>query len=214
MKENCWKFTRSLCPGGFSRSKKWNFVVLKKWSREFPATSVDPVPEDARLDDYCESWQISERNMHLTKNPKLLILMLPNVWIQCFDHVNHIETTKIICWIWKLNLKLLILSYDRIHDYFRIAHLSFFLRRLGGVGRQDSHKNARENRKLIPKNPRYLSTQVRCQKKCTVVGLKSWVTIIYDYLRKNPPCNECVRCRETWLPRLHIFCWNHLTTPR
>ena len=94
-------------------------------------------------------------------------------------------------------LKLKISSYDRIRDYFRIVDLGFFLRRLGDVGSHDSHKNARENLKLIPKNPGYLGTQIRCQKNCMVVALKISFPIICDYLRKNPPRNECAKCHET-----------------
>ena len=33
-RRNDQKFTKSLCPAGFNRSKKWNFGVFKKWSRD------------------------------------------------------------------------------------------------------------------------------------------------------------------------------------
>ena len=94
-------------------------------------------------------------------------------------------------------MKLDILSNDRIRDYFRTADSGLFLRRAGDFGSHDSHKNARENRELIPKNPAYLGTQIRCQKNCMVVALKVSFPIICDYLRKNPPRNECAKCHET-----------------
>ena len=124
--------------------------------------------------------------------------------VRMFWHVNHIQTMILSYWIHKLNLKLNILIHDRIRDYFRLADLGFFLRRVRDIWKHVCPKNARRSRKLIPNNPEYLSAQYSCQKNCTVVGLRMHFVILYDYFRKNPPCNEWVKCRESWALRLHL----------
>ena len=91
---------------------------------------------------------------------------------------------------------------------------SDFCRRLGRIDGHDSSEDARENSKLILKDPIFFSAQVIATKVVRMGAGKFNNVILSTFLRYCLPCNERVTWYNIFAPRLHFFPHFPVTTPR